>query len=60
MQEGEKKVSDDMSDYQTKFGWNPNTDTNWLDEYFEDTWAQQHILTFQGANDRGSYFMSVN
>ena len=29
-------------------------------EYFENTWAQQHTLTFQGANDRGSYFLSTS
>ncbi len=42
------------------YNWNPNTDTNWLDEFFEDTWAAQHTLTFQGGNDRGSYFLSTS
>ncbi|MCQ2250163.1 MAG: TonB-dependent receptor [Bacteroidales bacterium] len=41
-------------------GWDPNTNTNWLDEYFENTWAQQHTLSFQGGNDRGSYFASIS
>ncbi len=42
------------------YGWNPNTDTDWMKEYFEDTWAQQHTLSFQGGNDRGSYFLSTS
>ena len=50
----------DMQDAQEKYGWDPNTDTDWLNEYFEDTWAQQHTLTFQGGNDRGSYFLSTS
>ena len=29
-----------------------------MNEYFENSWAHQHTLTFQGANDRGSYFLS--
>ena len=50
----------DMQDAINQYGWNPNTDTDWMKEYFEDTWAQQHTLTFQGGNDRGSYFLSTS
>ena len=60
MQLGAELVNSTLADAQTQYGWNPNTNTNWLDEYFEDTWAQQHTLTFQGANDRGSYFLSTS
>ena len=60
MQLGAERVNADMSDAQTQYGWNPNTNTDWLGEYFENTWAQQHTLTFQGANDRGSYFLSAS
>ena len=56
-----KRVIDlDMEDATKRYNWNPNTDTDWLDEYFENTWAQQHTLTFQGGNDRGSYFLSTS
>ena len=60
MQLGADRVNGDMADYQSQFGWDPNTDTDWLGEYFEDTWAQQHTLSMSGANDRGAYFMSIS
>ncbi|MDO4196853.1 MAG: SusC/RagA family TonB-linked outer membrane protein, partial [Prevotellaceae bacterium] len=59
MQLGAERVDADMKDAQTLYGWNPSTDTDWLDEYFENTWAKQHTLTFQGGNDKGSYFLSI-
>ena len=60
MQLGAESVNGTLADAQTQYGWDPNTNTDWLDAYFEDTWAQQHTLTLQGGNDRGSYFLSVN
>jgi len=60
MQIGHDVVKQDMEDAQKKYGWNPNTDTDWMDAYFENTWAQQHTLTFSGGNDRGSYFLSTS
>ncbi len=58
--DGVAKVQADLNDAQSSYGWDPNTNTNWLDEYFESTWAQQHTLTFSGGNDRGTYFASVS
>jgi len=58
MQIGTDQVQSDMNDAQSSYGWNPNTDTDWMKQYFENSWAQQHSITFQGANDRGSYFVS--
>lgn len=58
MQLGADQVTADMNDKKSIYGWDPATDTDWLDAYFENSWAQQHTLTFQGGNDRGSYFMS--
>ncbi len=60
MQLGAETVNGAMTDAQTQYGWDPNTNTDWMDAYFEKTWAQQHTLTFQGGNDRGSYFLSLN
>ena len=53
-------IDSDMADAVAKYKWDPNTDTDWLDAFFENTWAQQHTLTFQGGNDRGSYFLSTS
>ena len=60
MQLSPEQVAADMSDAQSQYGWNPSTDTDWMKEFFENSWAQQHTLTFQGANDRGSYFLSAS
>lgn len=60
MQLGAEAVTAALKDAQDAYGWNPNTNTNWLDEYFENTWAAQHSLTFQGGNERGAYFMNLN
>lgn len=60
MQLGTDQVNADLADAQSKYGWNPNTETDWMKEYFEDTWAQQHTISFQGGNDRGSYFLSTS
>lgn len=59
MQLGENQVKADLSDAESQYGWDPHTDTDWLSEYFENTWAQQHTITFQGGNDRGTYFASI-
>lgn len=60
MQLGADQVKADLADAEKTYGWNPNTNTDWMKEYFEDTWAQQHTLSFQGGNDRGSYFLSTS
>ena len=60
MQLGADQVSADMADATKLYGWNANTDTDWMNEYFENSWAQQHTLTLQGGNDRGSYFLSTS
>ncbi len=60
MQITPEKVQADMDKAVATYGWNPDTDTDWLDAYFENTWAQQHTLSFQGGNENGSYFASVS
>jgi TonB-linked SusC/RagA family outer membrane protein len=49
-----------MNDATNYYGWNANTDTDWMKEYFENTWVMQHTLSFQGGNDRGSYYLSTS
>ena len=36
------------------------TDTDWFDEYFNPSWNTQHTVTFQGGNNAGHYFASLN
>ena len=36
------------------------TDTDWFKEYFNPSWNIQHTVTFQGGNNMGHYFASLN
>ena len=36
------------------------TDTNWYDAVFAPSWSQQHGITFQGGNNKGHFFTSLN
>lgn len=35
-------------------------DTDWASELFEPSYVKQHSLTFQGGNQQGRFFMSLN
>ena len=36
------------------------TDTDWFDVVFAPSWSPQHTLTFQGGNNQGHFFTSLN
>lgn len=36
------------------------TDTDWFDVVFAPSWSPQHTLTFQGGNNQGHFFTSIN
>ena len=36
------------------------TDTDWFDAVFEPSWSQKHTVTFQGGNEKGSFFTALN
>ncbi len=36
------------------------TDTDWFKAVFAPSWNQKHTVTFQGGNDRGNFFTSIN
>ena len=36
------------------------TDVNWSEEIFVPTWSNRHTVGFQGGNDRGNFFVSLN
>jgi TonB-linked SusC/RagA family outer membrane protein len=40
--------------------WDGQSSTDWFDVAFNTGIVQRHSITAQGANDRGSYFLSVN
>lgn len=35
-------------------------DTDWFDVVFAPSWSQKHTVTFQGGNDKGSFFTALN
>ena len=43
----------------TKNGYN-GLDNNWYDSVFQPSWSQQHGITFQGGNNKGHFFTSLN
>lgn len=54
-----KKMSGfDMPTLLTQYNYK-DTDTDWLDVVFAPSWSPQHVVTFQGGNDKGSFFTSV-
>jgi len=36
------------------------TDTDWFDAVFAPSWNKQHTVTFQGGNNQGNFFTSIN
>ena len=36
------------------------TDVDWSSEIFVPTWSNRHTVGFQGGNDRGNFFVSIN
>ncbi len=36
------------------------TDNNWYDSAFQPSWSKQHGITFQGGNNKGHFFTSLN
>ncbi len=40
--------------------WDGVTDTDWIDETFENGFMQRHNVNFQGANENGSLFASLS
>lgn len=40
--------------------WDGKTDTNWLKELYSGGSTQKHKVSFEGANDRGSFYTSIS
>ena len=59
---GEDWVKSQVAAYDYKHPMYPNgvIDTDWLSEYFEPTWSQQHGISFSGGNRNGHFFTALN
>ena len=59
---GDDWVDAQVKAYDYKHPMYPNgvIDTDWLSEYFEPTWSQQHGISFSGGNKNGHFFTSLN
>ncbi len=58
--EYQKASSDAFTDALLEANNYNGTDNNWFDSVFENSWAQQHGLTFQGGNNKGHFFLALN
>ena len=41
-------------------GYKKGFENNWYDSTFQPSWSQQHGITFQGGNNNGHFFTSLN
>ncbi|MBP5572897.1 MAG: SusC/RagA family TonB-linked outer membrane protein, partial [Bacteroidales bacterium] len=54
------KANGYLSDNTLNDYYDGRTDVNWSDEIFVPTWSNRHTVGFQGGNDRGNLFVSLN
>jgi TonB-linked SusC/RagA family outer membrane protein len=57
--EYQKYIGNITDDLLTSNGYD-GTDNNWYDSTFQPSWSQQHGITFQGGNNKGHFFTSLN
>jgi TonB-dependent starch-binding outer membrane protein SusC len=55
-----KKMSGLPIESQLKANGYNGTDTDWFDVVFAPSWSPQHTITFQGGNNQGHFFTSIN
>ena len=55
-----QKYIGNISDDLLKANGYDGTDHNWYDSVFQPSWSQQHGITFQGGNNKGHFFTSLN
>ena len=54
------KANGYLTDADLNLYYDGETDVNWSKEIFVPTWSNRHTVGFQGGNDRGSFFASIN
>ena len=57
--EYQKYIGNITDELLTANGYN-GTDNSWYDSTFQPSWSQQHGVTFQGGNNKGHFFTSLN
>ena len=55
-----KRMSGLPIDNQLETNGYDGTDTDWFDVVFAPSWSPQHTVTFQGGNNQGHFFTSIN
>ena len=55
-----QKYIGNLSDELLKSNGYNGQDTDWYSELFAPSWAKQHGVTFQGGNNKGHFFTSLN
>jgi len=55
-----KRMSGLPIDNQLETNGYDGTDTDWFDVVFATSWSPQHTVTFQGGNNQGHFFTSIN
>ena len=55
----EKYIDDAFEESLKGNGYNGES-YNWFDQVMEPSWSQQHGITFQGGNNKGHFFLSLN
>ncbi|MDR1342385.1 MAG: TonB-dependent receptor [Prevotellaceae bacterium] len=53
-------TNEDIRNLITSGVWNGRSTTDWYDVAFEPSLTHKHAVNFQGGNDRGSFFLSLN
>ena len=55
-----EKANGFINDQMLKDAGYTGTDVDWSKEIFVPTWSNRHTVGFQGGNDRGNLFVSIN
>jgi TonB-linked SusC/RagA family outer membrane protein len=53
-------TNEDIRNLITSGVWNGRSTTDWYDVAFEPSFTHKHTVNFQGGNNKGSFFLSLN
>ncbi|MBR0533777.1 MAG: TonB-dependent receptor [Bacteroidales bacterium] len=55
-----KYIGDITQELLDQNGYKNGFENNWYDSVFQPSWSKQHGITFQGGNNKGHFFASLN